>query len=71
MPFSSLHKALKVSGLSDQAVIQIIQEGIKMECLNRDAQKLVGNHQEYLDCELRIAQAELFLHALRYGEHLF
>jgi hypothetical protein len=48
-------------------LIAIVNEGLKMERLNRDAQKILGNHREFLESELRIAQAELFLHALRYG----
>jgi hypothetical protein len=48
-------------------LIAILSEGLKMERLNRDAQKVIGNHNEFLRSELKIAQGELFLHALRYG----
>jgi hypothetical protein len=48
-------------------IVAVVGEGLKMERLNRDAQKLLGNHREFLQAELKIAQTELFLHALRYG----
>jgi hypothetical protein len=48
-------------------IIVVVTEGLTMERLNRDAHKLLGNHREFLHSELRIAQTELFLHALRYG----
>jgi hypothetical protein len=67
----SLLSILSENQIDAQAITSILKEGIKMERLNRDAQKLTGNHQEYLNSELKIAQVELFLHALRYGDHPF
>jgi hypothetical protein len=69
--YTSLYSILDQNEIDIQAVIHIVTEGVRMERLNRDAQKLIGNHPEYLHCELRIAQGELFLHALRYGNQSF
>jgi hypothetical protein len=69
LSMQSLFSILNQNQIDAQAVVSVLKEGIKMERLNRDAQRLTGNHQEYLNSELKIAQAELFLHALRYGDH--
>lgn len=59
---------IKESGIDVNLVLPVISEGLRMERLHRDAQKLLGNQKEYLASELKIAQAELFLNLLRFNQ---
>jgi hypothetical protein len=50
-----------------QLLIEAFQTGLAAERVNSISHRLTGNHQEYLNSELKIAQAEVFLNQLKYG----
>lgn len=58
---------IKESGIDVQHVIPVLREGIRAERLLCDTHKQLGNQKEYLNSELKIAQAELLLNLLRFN----
>jgi hypothetical protein len=55
----------QIPGCNPLLVIPVIEEGIKMEKLNLEANKLLGNELTSLEIEKRITEAQILLSVLR------